>query len=562
MKIISAFVVKKYLKMKWNKKLIIIASACVVSLAAADSYFEINKQIDVFSSLYKEINSNYVDAIDPDRFVGTGIDAMLESLDPYTNLITEEDLDNYKFQTTGKYGGIGAQVREDGDYILISEPYEGFPAQRAGLQAGDEIRSVDGISCKNKTVDDVSHLLKGTPGTAFKIAVKRQGVNDEIVKTVNREEVTIKSVSYVGMINEQTGYIKFLQFTDNSARELSEALQALKKNNPNLKSLVLDLRSNPGGLLNEAIDIANLFIARGADVVSTRGKVSDWDKKYNALNYPFDTNIPLAILTNHNSASASEIVTGVMQDYDRAVIIGQRTYGKGLVQTTRPLPYGNRLKITTAKYYIPSGRCIQALDYTHRNADGSVGKVPDSLKHEFKTKNGRKVYDGGGIEPDVKMDEVDLSRLGQELLFKNILFNFATQFKMNHSTIGSAKAFRLTDAEFDEFVKFAASKKFEHKSESEEAMNDLKSEAEKEKYFDDFKNEFAALQNKLQRDKSQDIYLNKKEISELLENEIVSRYYFQKGRIEADFNNDPDILKATEILQNPTQYNSILTAKK
>ncbi len=548
--------------MKWNKKIIIIASACVVCLAAADSYFEINKQIDVFSSLYKEINSNYVDAIDPDRFVGTGIDAMLESLDPYTNLITEEDLDNYKFQTTGKYGGIGAQVREEGDYILISEPYEGFPAQRAGLQAGDAIMSVDGISCKNKTVDEVSHLLKGTPGTAFKIAVKRQGVNDEIVKTVNREEVTIKSVSYVGMINEQTGYIKFLQFTDNSARELSEALQALKKNNPNLKSLVLDLRSNPGGLLNEAIDIANLFITRGADVVSTRGKVSDWDKKYNALNYPFDTNIPLAILTNHNSASASEIVTGVMQDYDRAVIIGQRTYGKGLVQTTRPLPYGNRLKITTAKYYIPSGRCIQALDYTHRNADGSVGKVPDSLKHEFKTKNGRKVYDGGGIEPDVKMNEVDLSRLGQELLFKNILFDYATQYKINHATIAAAKAFRLTDAEFDEFVKFAASKKFEHKSESESAMNDLKSEAEKEKYFDDFKNEFTALQNKLQRDKSQDIYLNKKEITELLENEIVSRYYFQKGRIEADFNNDPDILKATEILQNATEYNSILTAKK
>ena len=545
-----------------NKKIFwIVGLLAFISLAAADSYFEINKNIDVFSSLYKELNSNYVDATNPDALVGTAIDDMLESLDPYTNLITEEDLEGYKFQTTGKYGGIGSQVRDGGDYITIAEPYEGFPAQRAGLKAGDEIISIDGISCKNKSVDNVSKLLKGTPGTSFKITVKRPGENSEITKDVKREEVFIKSVSYVGMINNEIGYIKFLQFTDNSARELTEALKDLKKNNPSLKGLVLDLRSNPGGLLNEAVDIANLFIPRGSEVVNTKGKVSDWDKKYSALNYPFDTELSLTILTNRNSASASEIVTGVMQDYDRAVVIGQRTYGKGLVQTTRPLAYNNKLKITTAKYYIPSGRCIQALDYTHRNADGSVGKVPDSLKHEFKTKNGRKVFDGGGIEPDVKTEEVEMSILSQELLYKGIMFDYATEYKIKHPQIIAAKDFRLTENDFNDFVKFAITKNFEFKSESDDALNNLKTEAEKENYYADFKNEFEALQNKLKHDKTKDLEHNKTEIKELLENEIVSRYYYQKGRTEAYFNNDPDILKAVEILKNKNEYTALLKGK-
>ncbi|MEN9521984.1 MAG: hypothetical protein RL065_361, partial [Bacteroidota bacterium] len=284
-------------------------------------------------------------------------------------------------------------------------------------------------------------------------------------------------------------------------------------------------------------------------------------KKYSALNTPLDANIPIAVLTNHGSASASEILSGVIQDYDRGVIIGQRTFGKGLVQTTRPLAYNYKIKITTAKYYIPSGRCIQALDYSHRNADGSVGKVADSLKHEFKTKNGRKVFDGGGIEPDIKTEEVELSKLAEELLVKNILFDFATNYKISHYTISSAKQFRLSDAEFDEFVKYASAKNFEHHSESEDAIDEFKKEAEKEKYLEDIKTELGALKSKLKRDKSQDIYHNKKEIKELLENEIVSRYYFQKGRLEADFNNDPDIIKAVEVLKNPTLYKSVLSLK-
>jgi carboxyl-terminal processing protease len=325
--------------------------------------------------------------------------------------------------------------------------------------------------------------------------------------------------------------------------------------------LVIDVRGNPGGLLNEAVNIANFFIPKDREIVSTKGRMDEWAKKYSALNMPLDAEMPLAILTNRGSASASEILSGVIQDYDRGVIIGQRTFGKGLVQTTRPLAYNYKLKITTAKYYIPSGRCIQALDYSHRNADGSVGKVPDSLKHEFKTKNGRKVFDGGGIEPDIKTEEVDLSKLAEELLLKNILFDFATNYKINHSTISSAKQFRLTDAEFDEFVKYASTKNFEHHSESEEAMDEFKKQAEKEKYLDDIKTELEALKTKLKRDKSQDIYHNKKEIKELLENEIVSRYYYQKGRMEADFNNDPDILKALEILQNKPLYNSLLATK-
>jgi carboxyl-terminal processing protease len=522
-----------------------------ISAAATDNYFELNKNLDIFQTLYKELNTNYVDPVNPDKLVTTGIDAMLESLDPYTNLITEDDLDNYKFQTTGKYGGIGSQVHDDGEYIVIAEPYEGFPAQRNGLQAGDKIISIDDISCKNKSVADVSKLLKGVAGTSFKITISHAGSTEEITKEIKREEIAIKSVSYVGMINDEIGYLKYLQFTDESSKQMSDEIKHLKKNNPSLKSLIIDVRGNPGGLLNEAVNIANFFIPRGFEVVSTRGKMDEWAKKYTALNMPLDVNMPLAILTNHGSASASEILSGVIQDYDRGVIIGQRTFGKGLVQTTRPLAY-----------YIPSGRCIQALDYSHRNADGSVGKVADSLKHQFKTKNGRKVFDGGGIEPDIKTEEVELSKLAEELLIKNILFDFATNYKIKHSTITTAKQFRLTDAEFDEFVNFASSKNFEHKSETENAMDAFKKQAEKELYFEDVKNEFDAVKNKLTRDKSQDIYHNKKEIKELLENEIVSRYYYQKGRLEADFNNDPAIIKAIDVLQNKTEYNHILNSLK
>lgn len=531
------------------------------SFEAADSYFELNKNLDIFQSLYKELNTNYVDPLDPDKIVTTGIDAMLESLDPYTNLITEEDLDNYKFQTTGKYGGIGSQVRDEGEYIVIAEPYEGFPAQRNGLQAGDAIISIDGVSCKNKSVADVSKFLKGIAGTSFKITVKRPGTNEEITKEIKREEIAIKSVSYVGMIDEETGYIKFLQFTDECSRQMADGIKELKKNNPKLKSIVIDVRGNPGGLLNEAVNIANFFIPKDKEIVSTKGRMDEWAKKYSALNSPLDVDISLAILTNHGSASASEILSGVIQDYDRGVIIGQRTFGKGLVQTTRPLAYNYKIKITTAKYYIPSGRCIQALDYSHRNADGSVGKVADSLKHEFKTKNGRKVFDGGGIEPDIKTEEVDLSKLAEELLVKNIIFDFASDYKIKHQTIAAAKQFRLSDSEFDEFVKFASTKNFEHHSESEDAIEEFKNQAEKEKYLDDVKAQIDALKAKLKRDKSQDIYHNKKEIKELLENEIVSRYYFQKGRMEADFNNDPDILKALEVLKNKSQYNQLLGFK-
>jgi carboxyl-terminal processing protease len=552
---------KNIFKNKVIQFVLIVLIVGLCSFEAADSYFELNKNLDIFQSLYKELNTNYVDPLDPDKMVTTGIDAMLESLDPYTNLITEEDLDNYKFQTTGKYGGIGSQVRDEGEYIVIAEPYEGFPAQRNGLQAGDAIISIDGVSCKNKSISDVSKFLKGIAGTSFKITVKRPGTNEEITKEIKREEISIKSVSYVGMINDKTGYIKFLQFTDECSRQMADGIKELKKNNPNLKSMVIDVRGNPGGLLNEAVNIANFFIPKDKEIVSTKGRMDEWAKKYSALNSPLDVDIPLAILTNHGSASASEILSGVIQDYDRGVIIGQRTFGKGLVQTTRPLAYNYKIKITTAKYYIPSGRCIQALDYSHRNADGSVGKVADSLKHEFKTKNGRKVYDGGGIEPDIKTEEVDLSKLAEELLVKNIIFDFATDYKIKHQTIVSAKQFRLSDSEFDEFVKFASTKNFEHHSESEDAIEEFKNQAEKEKYLDDVKAQIDALTAKLKRDKSQDIYHNKKEIKELLENEIVSRYYFQKGRMEADFNNDPDILKALEVLKNKSQYNQLLGFK-
>ncbi len=523
----------------------------------SDDYFEISRNLDIFATLFRELNIYYVDETNPGDLMKKGIDDMLASLDPYTNYIPESEIEDYRFMTTGQYGGIGSLIGQRNNEVIITDPYEGFPAQKADLRAGDVIVELDGKPIKGKKNEEVSKLLKGQPKTTVKITIRREGEPNLIDKNVVREEIKINSVSYSGIIDNDLGYIRLTGFTENAGQEVKNALQALEAKTK-LRGLIFDLRGNPGGLLNEAVNIVNIFVNKGVEVVSTKGKAKEWDKTYHALNNPVDTEIPVAVLVNSSSASASEIVSGSLQDLDRGIIIGQRTFGKGLVQTTRPLSYGAQLKVTTAKYYIPSGRCIQALDYAHRNDDGSVGKIPDSLITQFKTKAGRTVYDGGGVMPDFVTDIRQLSPISQSLLLKYLLFDYATLYRNTHPSIASAKEFHLSDAEYAEFVKWISAKDYDYETKSEKILDEFKTTAEKEKYFSAAAAEFEVLKKKISHDKNADLQKFKDEITELLENEIVSRYYYQSGQIEASFKNDLEIKKATEALKNKDVYSSIM----
>lgn len=535
-----------------------ISGYALVSYSFVDNYFEVSKNLDIFATLFRELNIYYVDETKPGDLMKKGIDSMLESLDPYTNYIPESEIEDYRYMTTGQYGGIGSLIRQKGEFVVIAEPYEGYPAQKADLRAGDIILEINGTSAKGKKTDDISKLLKGTPNTAVKLVVQREGEKKPLEKNVVREEIKIKSVSYYGMINENTGYIKLTGFTENAANEVKAALIDLKKN-PNMKGLVLDLRGNPGGLLREAVDIVNIFVEKDQEIVSTRGKVKEWDKIHRASHTPVDLEIPLTVLVDRGSASASEIVSGAIQDLDRGVVIGQRTFGKGLVQQTRPLSYNAQLKITVAKYYTPSGRCIQALDYSHRNDDGSVDKIADSLTYAFKTKNGRIVYDGGGVAPDVAVEPFKYSNIAGSLSSKSLIFDYATQYRLKHGALASAGSFDLSDSEYEEFMTFINGKEYDYTTKSEKTLEELKESAEKEKYFADIKNEYDALKNKMMHNKKEDLVKFKPEITELLEEEIASRYFFQKGRLEASLNDDAEVKEAIKVLNDPARYKTILT---
>src|SRR5450759_3831603 len=415
--------------------------------------FRIAKNLDIFFSLFRELNTFYVDEIDPDKVIKSGIDNMLKTLDPYTVYFPETEADEFSIMISGKYGGIGSLVRTSGDYVTISEVYKGFPADKAGIKAGDLLKKVDGISLKGLTTDKVSEKLKGNPGTEINLTIERNGKETDY--QLKREKIIMKSVPYYGMIDSKTGYIRFTTFTQNCIEEVKTAVNALKDNN--VQQIILDLRGNPGGLLTEAVEIVNLFVAEGNEVVSTKGKVKQFDEDYKTTKQPIDEKIPLAIIINRASASASEIVAGAIQDLDRGVIVGQRSYGKGLVQITRPLSYNTQLKVTTAKYYIPSGRCIQARDFSHPNEDGSVGIIPDTLITEFKTKHGRTVKDGGGITPDIEILPDPLSQISSELYVRNYIFDFATNYYWAHLDIKSFEQFKFTDQDYADFKTFPVS---------------------------------------------------------------------------------------------------------
>ena len=535
--------------------LLIFGGVCAGFFATQETRdFRIAKNLDIFFSLFRELNTFYVDEINPDKVIQTSIDDMLKSLDPYTVYYPESEADEFTFMTTGKYGGIGSLVRSGGDYVTISEVYKGFPADLAGIKAGDLLKKVDGVSLKGTSTNNVSDKLKGNPGTDISITVERNGKDMEY--KMKREKIVIPPVPYYGMIDSNTGYIRFTTFTQGCSQDVKNALVALKANNP--KQIILDLRSNPGGLLTEAVEIVNFFVDSGNEVVSTKGKVKQFDEEFKTTKAAIDDKIPLAILINSGTASAAEIVAGAIQDLDRGIIVGQRSYGKGLVQVTRPLSYNTQLKVTTAKYYIPSGRCVQAVDFSHPNADGSVGIIPDSLISEFKTRNGRTVKDGGGITPDVPMLPETLSQVASELYIRNFIFDFATKYYWAHPDIKTPQQLVLSDQDYADFRDFLIARNFNYKTVTEQSLNELISNAKKEKYYDLHKDLFNEIEKDITHSLDQDLSIFKPEIKELLEEEMIGRYFYEEGAIAWTIKNDSQINKAIEILNNKDKYSSIL----
>ena len=530
-------------------------------LAVHESHnFKIAKNLEIFTNTIRELNLYYVDTLQPDKLVKTGIDAMLKSLDPYTVYIPESEMSNFQFMTTGQYGGIGSLIRKDGDFAVISDIYRGFPADKSGIRIGDRILEIDGKSIQGLALDKVSDRLKGVPNTVVELTIERYGEKEPLHFKVTRRKISISSVPYYGMINETTGYIRLVNFTSSAYKEVHDALTELKKKHKP-EALILDLRGNPGGLLLQAVDIVSLFVEKGQEVVRTRGKIKDFDKAYATTLNPVDTHIRLAVLVNRGSASASEIVAGTLQDLDRAVIVGERTFGKGLVQTTRPVGYNSQIKVTTAKYYIPSGRCIQALDYSHRNPDGSVGHIPDSLISSFKTKHGRTVYDGGGIVPDIKIKEKDFSPLTINLYVGYKIFDYATRFAVRHDSIPGPDLFRVDDKVMSDFLDFLHEEKFSYSTKSEETLNELIETAKKEEYYERAQQEFEQLKTRLSHDLNADFNQHRDEVAQLLKSEIMGRYYYQEGRIASSIPKDMIIKKATETLRDKEQYTGILSGK-
>lgn len=537
--------------------IILAVSFSLQSQAQNENNFEISKNLEIFISMYNELNKNYVDEVNPGELMITGMESMLETLDPYTVYIPESRIEDYRMITTGQYGGIGSLIHRNGKYVIISEPYEGYPAHKSGLKAGDKVLSINGEDMVDKPSDEVSKFLKGQPGTTITIVVQRDGESDTRTFELERENITIDDIPFYGMLNDNIAYIKLTGFTQMAGNKVKDAYVELQKDN-DVQGLILDLRNNGGGLLGEAVNITNIFVNKGQLVVSTKGRLKEKNQDHYTRFHGIDTKVPLIVLVNAHSASASEIVAGAIQDMDRGIVLGQRSFGKGLVQNVIPLSYNSQMKVTVAKYYIPSGRCIQAIDYSMKDEDGYFTKIPDSLVNEFTTKNGRKVYDGGGIDPDVKMEPRRFSLILTSLFTKYLIFDYATKYAAEHAEILPPEEFQIDEATYQDFVAFLSDKDYDYTTRGEKKLTELKKAATNDGSFDDIAEEYELLLEAMNHSKEDDLVTYKDEISEMLRLEIVSRYYFQEGKVRATLSNDPEINKAIELFEDPMTYNAIL----
>ncbi len=541
------------------KKRLLLLLTVVAGLAASaqnDKSFEIAKNLEIFANVYKTLHLNYVDDVDPGKTMKTAIDAMLASCDPYTNYFAESDMEDVKMQVLGQYGGIGSLIHQEGKNIYIAEPYEGLPADKAGLRAGDRIVAVNGESTEGKSNADVSSAMRGQAGTAVTLRYERDGREHEV--SITRAEIRLPNLAYSGMVEGGIGYARLTEFTQDAAKNVREAFRRLKRENPGMKGFILDLRGNGGGLMNEAVDIVSIWVRSGELVVETKGKVASKNLKSRTTLAPEDLDIPLAVLINESSASASEIVSGSLQDLDRAVVVGERSYGKGLVQNILPMPYNSQMKVTVSKYFIPSGRCIQAIDYSRRDANGRAVKVPDSLKTAYQTRNGRTVYDGFGIEPDAEVEHNPSSLLTAALFNKFLFFNYANKFRREHDTIAPPTRFRITDDIYNDFVAFLSDKNYSYKTYTEQLIEELRLVSKEEDYIGELKSQIDSLESTFQQAKKEDLMRHRDEISQFLLDEILARYYYQRGRVEGSLAADPDVRRAVEILSDPAQYNKLL----
>jgi carboxyl-terminal processing protease len=539
------------------KRIVLYLAVPVILIGAVsfsyvnDKYFEISKNIEIFSNLYKELNTNYVDELDPGALMKIGADAIMESLDPFTVYYSETQIEGFRYLVEGKFDGIGANSKKIGDYVTITEVFKNSPAMKAGLKAGDQFISINNTDAKGKSKSDVLSFLRGAPGTEVAIEVSRPGAKEPIDISVMRGGSSVPNVPYSGFVSNDVGYISLTTFTNNAGRNVANALRDLKTENPDIKGVVLDLRDNGGGLLREAINVSNVFINKGEEVVSTRGKVKDWDHYYNTRNEPVDLEIPVVVLINKNSASASEIVSGVIQDLDRGVLVGQRSYGKGLVQNRKDIGYNAKIKLTTHKYYIPSGRCIQSVEYEN----GEPKEIPDEKRAKFKTRKGREVLDGGGVKPDIILDPPKQPTIINRLENQDIIFNYVTEFVLKNPTIDSADAFTFTD--YKGFLSYVKKSDFKYTTETEKSLKKLEEVVSNEEMNEQLEDELKSMKKLIEGEKEKHLTEYKEEIVRLIEKDIVSRYYYEYGKIRNKLKNDPELTKAIEVLHSD-EYNKVL----